>query len=123
MNEVKALAQARLQQTGFELKYELDAPPEKVWRAISIAEFRERWLPKEALADPQSLSETPGKEVRYRLRDDSPPFLESIVTFAIAPSASGGTSLRIIHELTGATSVRLTRSVANSNGPTLMLAA
>ncbi len=123
MNEVKALVQARQQQTGFEQRYELDAPPEKVWRAISIAEFRERWLPKEALADPQSLSETPGKEVRYRLRDDSPPFLESIVTFAITPNASGGTSLRIIHELTGATSERLTRSVANSNGPTLMLAA
>ncbi len=123
MNEVKALVQARQQQTGFEQRYELDAPPEKVWRAISIAEFRERWLPKEALADPQSLSETPGKEVRYRLRDDSPPFLESIVTFAIAPNTSGGTSLRIIHELTGATSARLTRSVANSNGPTLMLAA
>ena len=123
MNEVKAQAQVEQQQTRFEQRYELDAPPEKVWRAISIAEFRERWLPKEALADPQSLSETPGKEVRYRLRDDSPPYLESIVTFAIAANASGGTSLRIIHELTGATSARLTRSVANSNSPTLMLAA
>ncbi len=123
MNEVKAQVQAEAPESGFEQRYELDAPPEKVWRAISIAEFRERWLPKEALADPQSLSETPGKEVRYRLRDDSPPFLESIVTFAIAPNTSGGTSLRIIHELTGATSVRLKRSVANSNGPTLMLAA
>lgn len=123
MNEVKAQVQAEAPESGFEQRYELDAPPEKVWRAISIAEFRERWLPKEALADPQSLSETPGKEIRYRLRDDSPPFLESIVTFAIAPNTSGGTSLRIIHELTGATSERLTRSVANSNGPTLMLAA
>jgi uncharacterized protein YndB with AHSA1/START domain len=123
MNEVKAQVQAEAPESGFEQRYELDAPPEKVWRAISIAEFRERWLPKEALADPQSLSETPGKEVCYRLRDDSPPFLESTVTFAIAPNASGGTSLRIIHELTGATSERLTRSVANSNGPTLMLAA
>ncbi|MBW9054802.1 SRPBCC family protein [Rhizobium mesosinicum] len=123
MNEVKAQAQVGQQQTGFEQRYELDAPPEKVWRAISIAEFRERWLPKEALADPQSLSETPGKEVRYRLRDGSPPYLESIVTFVISANASGGTSLRIIHELTDATFERLTRSVANSNSPTLMLAA
>ncbi|MDR6669290.1 hypothetical protein [Rhizobium sp. 1399] len=122
MNEVKTEIQTK-QQTGFEQRYELDAPPEKVWRAISIADFRERWLPKEALADPQSLSETPGKEVRYRLRDDSPPFLESIVTFAIAPNASGGTSLRIVHELTGDTFERLSRSVANSNSQTMMLAA
>ncbi|PDT03331.1 hypothetical protein CO666_14850 [Rhizobium chutanense] len=123
MNEVKTLAQTKQQQTGFEQRYELDAPPEKVWRAISIAEFREKWLPKEALADPQSLSETPGKEVRYKLRDESPPFLESTVTFTITPNASGGTSLRIIHELTGVTFERLTSSVANSNSPVLMLAA
>lgn len=123
MNEVKAQVPAEQQQTGFEQRYELDAPPEKVWRAISIAEFRERWLPKEALADPQSLSETPGQEIRYRLRDDAPPYLESTVTFTIAANASGGTSLRIVHELTGATFERLSRSVANSNSPTLMLAA
>ncbi|WP_416064009.1 SRPBCC family protein [Rhizobium sp. ZK1] len=123
MNEVKAKVQAKQQQSGFEQTYELDAPLEKVWRAISIAEFREKWLPKEALADPQSLSETPGKEIRYRLRDDAPPYLESTVTFTIAANASGGTSLRIVHELTGATFERLSRSVANSNGQTMMLAA
>ncbi len=119
MNDVKAKAQ----QTGFEQRYELDAPPEKVWRAISIAEFRRKWLPQEALADPHSVSETPGKEIRYRLRDDAPPYLESFVTFEIAPNTSGGTSLRIIHELTGATFERLMISVANSNSPTMMLAA
>ncbi|MBB3590520.1 uncharacterized protein YndB with AHSA1/START domain [Rhizobium sp. BK529] len=123
MNDVKAKVQARQQQSGFEQTYELDAPPEKVWRAISIAEFREKWLPKEALAEAQSLSEMPGREIRYKLRDDTPPYLESTVTFAIAPNASGGTSLRIIHELTGATFERLSKTVANSNSPTLMLAA
>lgn len=119
MNEVKA----KVQESGFEQTYELDAPPEKVWRAISIAEFREKWLPKEALADPQSLTETPGKEIRYRLRDDAPPYLESTVTFTIAANASGGTSLRIVHELTGATFERLAKTVANSNSQTMMLAA
>lgn len=123
MNEVKAKVQAKQQQSGFEQTYELDAPLEKVWRAISIAEFREKWLPKEALADPQSLMETPGKEIRYKLRDDAPPYLESTVTFTIAANASGGTSLRIVHELTGATFERLSRSVANSNSQTMMLAA
>ena len=114
---------AKAQENGFEQQYDLDAPPEKVWRAISIAEFREKWLPKDILADPESVSETPGEQVRYRLRDDTPPFLESFVTFTIAPNAAGGTSLRIIHELTGATVERLSRSVANANSPTLMLAA
>jgi uncharacterized protein YndB with AHSA1/START domain len=119
MNDVKTEAQ----ESGFEQRYELDASPEKVWRAISIAEFREKWLPREALADPQSLSEMPGKEIRYKLRDDTPPHLESTVIFTIAPNGSGGTSLRIVHELTGATFERLAKSVANGNGPTLMLAA
>ncbi|CDZ55011.1 Hypothetical protein NGAL_HAMBI2427_59410 [Neorhizobium galegae bv. orientalis] len=31
----------KAQESGFEQRYDLDAPPEKVWRAISIAEFRE----------------------------------------------------------------------------------
>ncbi|AYG66975.1 MULTISPECIES: SRPBCC domain-containing protein [unclassified Rhizobium] len=98
-----------------ELEYDLDEPPQKVWRAISIPEFRENWLPKEALADPEATSMTPGQEVRYRMRDNSPPFLESTVTFRIAPNATGGTSLRIIHELTDARFERMT-SAANNNG-------
>jgi uncharacterized protein YndB with AHSA1/START domain len=119
MNEVKV----KTEKAGFEQQYELDAPPEKVWRAISIAEFREKWLPKEALADPEATPITPGQEVRYRLRDDTPPYLESTVTFTITPNATGGTSLRIVHELTGVTFERVAKVVANNNSPTLMLAA
>ncbi|WP_105441294.1 SRPBCC domain-containing protein [Neorhizobium sp. T25_13] len=113
----------KVQESGFEQHYDLDAPPEKVWRAISISEFREKWLPKDMLADPEPVSVTPGERVRYRLRDGTPPFLESFVTFAIAPNAAGGTSLRILHELTGTTIERLSRAVANANSPPLMLAA
>ena len=108
---------------GIELEYELNEPPQKVWRAISIPEFRDSWLPKEALADPDAISVTPGQEVRYKLRDDTPPFLESTVTFRIAPNPTGGTSLRIIHELTDVRFVRMTRAAANNNSPILMLAA
>ena len=123
MNDVNPEVQAKVPESGFEQRYELDASPEKVWRAISIAEFREKWLPGEALAGPQSLSETPGKEIRYKMRDDTPPHLESTVTFTITPNGSGGTSLRIVHELTGATLKRLTKTVANGNSPACMLAA
>lgn len=104
-----------------ELEYDLDEPPQKVWRAISIPEFRESWLPSDALADPEATAVTPGQEVRYRMRDNAPPFLESTVTFTVTPNASGGTSLRIIHRLTDARFDRMT-SAANSNGP-FMLAA
>jgi len=108
---------------GIELEFNLDEAPEKVWRAISIPEFRESWLSKEALADPEATSVTPGQEARYRMRDNTPPFLESTVTFRIAPNATGGTSLRIIHELTDARFDLTTKAAANSNSTILMLAA
>jgi uncharacterized protein YndB with AHSA1/START domain len=108
---------------GIELEYDLDESPQKVWRAISIPEFRENWLPKEALTDPEAVSVTPGQEVRYKMRDNTPPFLESTVTFRIAPNATGGTSLWIIHELTDARLDRTTEAAANNNSPAAMLAA
>ncbi|MBB3524253.1 SRPBCC domain-containing protein [Rhizobium redzepovicii] len=111
------------QDSGVELEFDLGDPPHKVWRALSIPEFRERWLPKEALADSDAIAVTPGQEVRYKLRDDSPPFLESTVTFTITPNATGGTCLRIVHVLTDARLDGMTRAPANSNSPPLMLAA
>ncbi len=108
---------------GLILEFDLDDPPQKIWRAVSIPEFRERWLPKEMLADPDAITVIPGQEVRYRLRDDSPPFLESMVTFKIIPNATGGTCLRIVHDLMGARLDRPTMAAANNNSSPLMLAA
>ena len=119
MSDIEAKARTKT----LVLEYELDAPPEKVWRAISIPEFRENWLPKGALADPEPATIAPGEEVRYSLRDDAPPFLESTVTFTIVPNATGGTRLRIIHELTDARPDRMAKTAVNSNSPPLMLAA
>lgn len=84
------------------LEYSLDAPPEKVWRALSIPELREQWLPAEDLAQAEPLAATPGEAVSYRLRDDRPPFLESVVTLQIVPDAAGGSLLRIIHQFDAA---------------------
>jgi len=119
MNDLKTA----LRKPGVELEYDLDEPPQKVWRAVSTPELRENWLPNEALADPQAISVTPGKEVRYRLRDDAPPFLESTVTFRIAPNANGGTSLRIIHELDDVRLRTAEKAAANNNSLTVMRAA
>ena len=117
--------QPKAQRQSLELAFDLDDPPHKVWRAICIPEMRERWLPGEVLSEPDTITVTPGKEISYRLRDESPPFLESTVTFTITPNATGGTCIRIAHELTDAGSERASRTAANINNPgaILMLAA
>ncbi|BEM71835.1 hypothetical protein SME36J_12580 [Serratia marcescens] len=94
------------------LEYSLDAPPEKVWRALSIPELREQWLPTGDLAQAEPLATTPGEAVSYRLRDDQPPFLESVVTLQIVPGVGGGSLLRIIHQLD-----------AGNDGPTMVMCA
>ena len=83
------------------LEVELDAAPEKVWRAIAIAAFRERWLPECDLAEPEPIASIPGVEVRYRMREDAP-FRDSTVTFRIEPGLEGGAVLRIIHRIEAA---------------------
>ena len=119
MNDTQAKGQA----SHLVLEYELEAPPERVWRAITIPAFRERWLPEGELADTEPVSTKPGEEIRYRMREDTPPFLESIVTFQIMPDANGGTVLRIVHGLEHARPASKTAPAANSNEPWLMCAA
>jgi uncharacterized protein YndB with AHSA1/START domain len=101
------------------LEYELDAAPERVWRAIAVAAFRERWLPGADLAEPEPVASIPGVEVRYRMREDGAPFPDSTVTFRIEPGAQGGTLFRIIHRLEG----DARRNGANDNLRPLSLAA
>ncbi|MBL5820745.1 SRPBCC domain-containing protein [Serratia marcescens] len=94
------------------LEYALEAPPEKVWRALSIPALREQWLPTGDLAQAEPLATTPGEAVSYRLRDDQPPFLESVVTLQIVPGVGGGSLLRVIHQLDAA-----------NDGPTMVMRA
>jgi uncharacterized protein YndB with AHSA1/START domain len=101
------------------LEYELDAAPEKVWRAIAIAAFRERWLPQADLATPEPIASIPGVEVRYRMREEGAPFEESTVTFRIEPRLQGGTLIRVIHRIEG----DARRRSANDNLRAVSLAA
>lgn len=110
------------QMTNLVLEYKLEALPQKVWRAISIAEFREQWLQKEDLPDAEPISSAPGKEVSYRMKDNTPPFIESTVTFQISRSVDGGTTLRIIHKLMDERTMQQPSAV-NGNCPRLMHAA
>jgi uncharacterized protein YndB with AHSA1/START domain len=101
------------------LEVELDAAPEKVWRAIAVAAFRERWLPGADLAEPEPIASVPGVEVRYRMREEDAPFPESTVTFRIEPAPRGGTLFRIIHRIESAAR----RNGANDNLRPMGLAA
>ncbi|MBD8556778.1 polyketide cyclase [Rhizobium sp. CFBP 8762] len=97
--------------------YDLDEPPAKVWRAISIPEFRKVWLPEEA----EPVFSCTEQEVRYKMRDSEPPYLESNVTFHLSPNSTGGTHLRVIHKLTDA-ATRPMPSASNINTPSLLAA-
>tara|TARA_R110002051_G_scaffold184196_1_gene253625 strand:- start:8887 stop:9858 length:972 start_codon:yes stop_codon:yes gene_type:complete len=77
-----------------EMEFSFDAPPEKVWRAVSIAQYRERWLPGTDLAQDEPLALEEGSAVSYRMRDSAPPHEESVVTFQIAADGSGGHAAR-----------------------------
>jgi uncharacterized protein YndB with AHSA1/START domain len=105
------------------LECDLDAPPEKVWRAVTVPALRARWLPPSDLAESEPVSSVNGEEICYRVREAEPPFLESSVTFRIEPNHSGGTRLRIIHQIGhGRLSYSIHRA-ANSNRRCLMHAA
>jgi uncharacterized protein YndB with AHSA1/START domain len=75
------------------------------------------------LADAEPVRSAPGEEIRYRMREDEPPFLESVVTFQLRPNADGGTHLRIIHRLADRRARHALPRAANSNGRCLMRAA
>jgi uncharacterized protein YndB with AHSA1/START domain len=111
------------QTDNIELEYDLQETPQKVWRAISIPEFRENWLPQEVLVDSEAAFVTSGQEVTYKMRDTAFPFLESFVTFRITPNDTGGTNLRIVHKLADKRFVQMMSASANSNTPISMLAA
>ena len=72
-----------------------------------------QWLPGTEHAEP--LRQVPQQELRLRLREAEPPFLESTVDLQISPGADGGTLLRIVHVLTDAR-VQPAREAANDGG-------
>ena len=102
-----------------EMEFCFDAPPEKVWRAVSIAQYRERWLPGADLVQDEPVAVEEGSAVSYRMRDSEPPHEESVVTFQNAADGAGGTRLEIIQRI-----VVEVPAAANANtGETMMLAA
>jgi uncharacterized protein YndB with AHSA1/START domain len=84
---------------------ECDLPdvPEKVWKALTVRELLAQWLPD--VAEAEILAAEPNKLLRYRWpqadqdKDGLGRPLESVVTFELTGTSSGGTHLRVIHRV------------------------
>lgn len=73
---------------------DLEAPPAKVWRALSVPELREAWLGEPDAGPAKVLRADPDSQLVLDWPSDG---RDSTVTFEIAPGEDGGTHLRIVH--------------------------
>jgi len=79
----------------------LDAPPEKVWRALTVPEYLERWLKPEQEIELAVVTAEENKSLTYRWREAGQGAIagmeDSIVTFELTPTGDGGTWFRLTH--------------------------
>ncbi|PWK69871.1 SRPBCC domain-containing protein [Aminobacter sp. AP02] len=103
---------------------ELEAAPEKVWRALTVPELVATWLDVPAHQGGgfnndgpayRIVEALPYSRVRYAWSDAATTELESFVTFDLCPNGDGGTSFRLTHS-----AERTVVAPANSNSPPLM---
>jgi uncharacterized protein YndB with AHSA1/START domain len=73
---------------------ELPDAPEKVWRALTVPELLAAWLPD--AVDCEILASEPDRLLRYRWRGSE---FDSVVTFELTGTATGGTHLRVDHRV------------------------
>lgn len=97
---------------------ELDAPPEKVWRALTIPEYLELWLDLPSKTHISIIHTDEPHSVTYRWRDqeDGAFSSDSVVTFEISPLDSGGSYFRLTH-------APLAMPAADKSNEPMMLAA
>ena len=79
----------------------LEAPPEKVWRALTVPEYLARWLKPEAEIELAVVRAEENKSVTYRWREAGQGAIsdaeDSLVTFELTPDEAGGTWFRLTH--------------------------
>ena len=79
----------------------LDAPPEKVWRALTIPEYLERWLKPAEDIDLSVVTSEENKSLTYRWREAGQGAIagaeDSLVTFELTPTNDGGTWFKLTH--------------------------
>jgi uncharacterized protein YndB with AHSA1/START domain len=73
---------------------DLEAPPDKVWRAIATPELREAWLGEPEAGPSEVTRALPGQrlDLVWPTREG-----ETLVSFEIADGEGGGTHLTIVH--------------------------
>ncbi|MDR3474184.1 MAG: SRPBCC domain-containing protein [Devosia sp.] len=82
------------QQLAFE--YQLEAPPEKVWRALTVPALRDYWLrPAQASVVAEVVEADPPARLSWRWHETGRP--ADLVTFTLRPNGEGGTLLRLVH--------------------------
>jgi uncharacterized protein YndB with AHSA1/START domain len=103
---------------SIEFECELPDPPEKVWRALTVPDLLATWMmpndikpeigsrfafaKADAPIECEILNAEPERLLRYSWRERPAPGntadpLDSIVTFTLDRTVSGGTHLRIVH--------------------------
>ncbi|WP_258583586.1 SRPBCC family protein [Mesorhizobium sp. AR02] len=116
---MNAKTQGQATPDALEFEYDLAEPPEKVWRALTVPELLAAWMmpnditPEignrfafagtEAAIECEILEAEPEHLLRYSWREQPRDAtlqdpLDSVVTFTLARTVSGGTHLRIVHD-------------------------
>jgi uncharacterized protein YndB with AHSA1/START domain len=79
----------------------LDAPVEKIWRALTVPEYLERWLRLDKPADLAVVTAEENVSLTYRWRDAGQGAVvgaeDSLVTFELSSTDDGGTWFRLTH--------------------------
>jgi len=73
---------------------DLDAPPDKVWRALATPELREAWLGEPEAGPAEILRVDPGERLDLAWPTHEG---DSLVSFEIEDGEGGGTHLTIVH--------------------------
>ena len=116
---MNANTQSKAAPDPLEFEYDLAEPPEKVWRALTVPELLAAWMmpndirPQtgsnftfagpDAAIECEILDAEPERLLRYSWREQPGDAarqdpLDSVVTFTLARTVSGGTHLRIVHD-------------------------
>ncbi|MGH7023605.1 MAG: SRPBCC family protein [Caulobacteraceae bacterium] len=77
----------------FTFECDLDAPPEKVWRALAEPHLRAAWLGEGAACEAIEI-DPENRRLTLLWSLDEPP---SMVTFVVCDGTAGGAGLKIIH--------------------------
>ena len=99
----------------------LDAPPEKVWRALTVPEYLKRWLKPDQAIELAVVTAEENVSLTYRWREAGQGAVmgmeDSVVTFELTPTQDGGTWFKLTH------APMALPAAANSNSPGPMVMA